>query len=190
MGKHQIEEEEEISEKGGKKKKKKLNPLIKGDYKGVAYKISRTSKFISSTEVINHHLHKVALNQVKKDAQQHGTYSVNPFAMYPKHIKNTIATLLATAQGGSLLNTRELQKPFENAFIDLVKKEKDEKNMDIKLREKQLEQEKEKKRFFVSTYLDKSFYIKNIFEVWYHLHQQKGYDRIQAYLEKRDVTHN
>ena len=59
--------------------------------------------------------------------------------MYPKHIKNTIVTLLATAQGGSLLNTRELQKPFENAFIDLVKKEKDEKNMDIKLREKQME---------------------------------------------------
>jgi hypothetical protein len=25
--------------------------------------------------------------------------------------------------------------------------------------------------------------MKNIFEVWYHLHQQKGYDRIQAYLE-------
>jgi hypothetical protein len=72
MGNHQVEEEEEeLSEKGvvKKQKKMKLNPLIKGDYKGVPYKISRSSKFISSTEVINHHLHKQAMNQVKKDAQ-------------------------------------------------------------------------------------------------------------------------
>ena len=72
MGKYQVEEEEEEQSENGvvkKQKKKKLNPLIKGDYKGVPYKISRSSKFISSTEVINHQLHKQAMNQVKKDAQ-------------------------------------------------------------------------------------------------------------------------
>jgi len=76
------------------------------------------------------------MTQVKKDAQQHGTYSINPFAMYPKNIKNTIATLLQS-NTASLINTKELQKTFDNAFVDLVKQEKDLKNcMDIKLREK------------------------------------------------------
>jgi len=70
-----------------------------------------------------------------------------------------------------------------------VKQQKDLKdNLDIKLREKQQNEQAEKKRFFVSTYLDKSFYMKNIFEVWYHLHQQKGYDRIQSYLENRNMA--
>lgn len=50
---HNIEDdidEEELSEKGKKKQLKKLNPLIKGDYKGNPYKISRSSKFIKSTD--------------------------------------------------------------------------------------------------------------------------------------------
>lgn len=52
--------DEEYSEKGDAKKRKKvkLNPLIKGNFKGNPFKISRTSKFIASTEIINHTLHK------------------------------------------------------------------------------------------------------------------------------------
>ena len=77
-----------------------------------------------------------------------------------------------------MINTKELQKNFDNAFIDLVKQEKELKdNKDLKLRDRNLN-EPEKKRFFVSTYLDKSFYMKHIFEVWYNLHQPKSYDRI------------
>ena len=56
-------QEEEVSEKGGKKKvKKKLKPIIKGDYKGNPYKVNKNSKFIASCEVINHTLHKSAMN--------------------------------------------------------------------------------------------------------------------------------
>ena len=75
--------------------------------------------------------------QVKKDANQHGTYSVNPFAMYPKHLKNTVSTLLQ-ANTVSLIDTKELQRNFDNAFIDIEKREKEMKNQDMKIREKHL----------------------------------------------------
>jgi CMP-N-acetylneuraminic acid synthetase len=90
------------------------------------------------------------MTQVKKDANQHGTYSVNPFAMYPKHLKNTISSLLQS-NAATLISTKELQKNFDNAFIDLEKREKEMKNQDMKIREKQLQLEQaEKKRYYVS----------------------------------------
>lgn len=79
------------------KKKMKLITVIKGDFKGNPYKVNKTSRFINICENINSTLHKSAVHQVKKDAQAHGTYSLNPFAFYPKNIKNTILSLLSTA---------------------------------------------------------------------------------------------
>lgn len=51
------------------------------------------------------------------------------------------------------------------------------------MKQKKEEEQKQKKRYLASTLLDKSFYMKHIFEVWYYLHAEKGFDRIQAYLE-------
>ena len=68
--------------------------VIKGNFRGNPYKISKNSKFIQNTERINHKLNQTVANQLRKDAAAHGTYTLNPFAFYPKNIKNTLQTLL------------------------------------------------------------------------------------------------
>lgn len=50
------------------KKKMKLITVIKGEYKGNPYKISKTSRFMNNCANINSLLHKTAVHQVKKDA--------------------------------------------------------------------------------------------------------------------------
>ena len=77
------------------------------------------------------------------------------------------------------MNTKEAQIKINNAFTDFNLKEKEQnmgKAQDMK--QKNEIEVKQKKRYLASTLLDKSFYMKHIFEVWYYLHAEKSYDRI------------
>lgn len=58
---------------------------------------------MSNCDNINHVLQKVVNSQIKKDSNNHGTYSLNPFALYPKNIKNTVATLFQNRQNQNLV---------------------------------------------------------------------------------------
>lgn len=68
-------------------------------------------------------------------------------------------------------------KKFENAFTDnsyLVNPLNKNKNQDILWREQ--EEQKRKKRYLASTLLNQSMNSKNVFEMWYQLHDRQFYD--------------
>ena len=92
-------------------------PVIKGEAINVSYKIQRQGKFVNNCDTINNLLQKVVNSQLKKDSNNHGTYSLNPFAMYPKNIKNTVANLFLNKQNQNLIPN---DKKYELAFIDQV----------------------------------------------------------------------
>lgn len=77
--------------------------MISGNYKGNPYKISKYSKFIQNTEKINQKLQHKVLSQIKKDQAAHGTYSLNPFAFYPKNIQKTLMTMMQSQRDGDNL---------------------------------------------------------------------------------------
>ena len=62
---------------------------------GGNYKVTKNSKFINNGEKINQKLNYTVLNQLKKDNQAHGVYSLNPFAFYPKNLKTTIQAMMS-----------------------------------------------------------------------------------------------
>ena len=62
---------------------------------------------------------------MKKDHHQHGTYTLNPYAFYPKNLKNAINVLIGEKFQG------EFRKGFEQAFVD-QKKLKDDGNSKLK----------------------------------------------------------
>lgn len=73
-----------------------------------------------------------------------------------------------------MINSKDSAQRLNNAFIDFVQIEKDKalsKNQDIKLQAR-TEEQLIKKRCLASTFLDKSFHYKQIFEVWYLLHSR------------------
>ena len=123
--------------------------LIQGASKNVKYKVKRVSKFISGCNQINTNLQKHQLNQIKKDQKGYGTYSLNPFAFYPKNLKNTLISLMSNGEVSLL---KDQMKKFEAAFIDtsyLEDPKTKTKNQDIVWREQ--EEQKRKKRFLAST---------------------------------------
>lgn len=53
---------------------------------------------------INHTLNKSVQTQIRKDEKGYGTYSLNPFAFYPKNLKNTVSHLMSNNDGNLLSN--------------------------------------------------------------------------------------
>ena len=138
---------------------------IKGEFKGVTYKINKQSKFIANSDNINLALNRAVNAQIKKDSQAHGTYSMNSFAIYPKHLKNTIQTLFQTNSQNLMPNL----KKFENAFTDQTQQES---NIYKDMKLQMLEESKKKRRFMTSIRLEKSFHLKSTFEIWFLLHSK------------------
>lgn len=145
----------------------------------MAYKVSKQSKFIANSDSINVALNRAVNAQIKKDSQAHGTYSMNSFAIYPKHLKNTVQTLFQSNAQNLMPNS----KKFENAFTDQTQQES---NIykDIKLQ--MLEESKKKRRFMTSIRLEKSFHLKSTFEIWYLLHSRQKFDTILQRSRKPD----
>ena len=116
---------------------------------------------------------------MKKDNHQHGTYTLNPFAFYPKNLKTSINVLI-----GDRLFQGENRKGFENAFVDTAKMKDlgDSKLKDMKyMREEELLQ---KKRYLNSTQIDQSFHLKQVFNIWIKLHSEYNFEAIQKRLSK------
>ena len=91
---------------------------------------------------------------MKKDNHQHGTYTLNPFAFYPKNLKTAINVLIGDRFQG------DFKRGFENAFVD-VSKMKD--LGDSKLKDMKYVKDEEvlqKKRYLNSTQIDQSFHLK------------------------------
>jgi hypothetical protein len=68
---------------------------VRGNFAGNHYKVIKNSKFIHNTEKINSKLHSSVQHILKKDHQAYGTYSINPYAYYPKNLKNTVMNLMS-----------------------------------------------------------------------------------------------
>jgi hypothetical protein len=76
------------------KQSKQKTLVISGHYKKIPFSISKQSKFIYNSNKINQKLNQKVQSTIKKDQSSHGTYSLNPFAFYPKHLKNTLIHLM------------------------------------------------------------------------------------------------
>jgi hypothetical protein len=108
---------------------------------------------------------------------------LNPFAFYPKHLKNTLIHLMQSEKVGDHLASLSIEESskFDNAFIDMSLKEKDKKKiMDVKFQKK--EDLLTKKRYLASTLLKQSFHVNKIYDVWQRMHDVQKYDRVQEYL--------
>jgi hypothetical protein len=51
---------------------------------------------------------------MKRDDKGYGTYTLNPFAFYPKNIKNTITNLMSNSESNLVNN----MKKYNDAFTD------------------------------------------------------------------------
>ena len=153
--------------------------MIKGESCGKVFKITKDSKFIKQSNDINSLLSKKVWTQIKRDEKAYSTYSLNPFAFYPKNIKNTVQALLMTKDYNQVAN---FQKKYDLAFVDVSLYDKEVQKgtivQDIHNWQKQ-EMNRMKNRHLASTQLQGSYHIKNTFEMWYRLHSRQKFDHIQ-----------
>ena len=64
-----------------------------------------------------------------------------------------------------------MQKRMDSHFVD--------NNME---KDKNYREYKVKQRYLASTMLEKSFHQKYVFDIWFKLHKEQPYDRIQKHL--------